>query len=314
MGNYRISFESPWYLLLLVLVPWIWWFSFRRLRSFGIIRRLTAIALRTLVALLLIAALAEVQMVRVSGRMTVLYLVDESLSVPEDRRLAEARYVNAAIRRHRHGGDRAGVIVFGREAAIEVPPYDDNVQMLQRTESAISGDNTDISAAMRLAEASFPEDSARRVVLISDGGENLGNALEQGQSLVRAGVGIDVLPIRFRPRGEIIVERVTVPNELRLGQPFDLKVVITNTAEAKAPSSGVVRGKLQVSVSDQGPTRLLSDDLVELPPGKKVFTLRPKPIDAAGFYNYTARFVPLRREDRTMEQNKRASGFTQVRG
>ncbi len=314
MGNYRISFESPWYLLLLVLVPWIWWFSFRRLRSFGIIRRLTAIALRTLVALLLIAALAEVQMVRVSGRMTVLYLVDESLSVPEDRRLAEARYVNAAIRRHRHGGDRAGVIVFGREAAIEVPPYDDNVQMLQRTESAISGDNTDISAAMRLAEASFPEDSARRVVLISDGGENLGNALEQAQSLVRAGVGIDVLPIRFRPRGEIIVERVTVPNELRLGQPFDLKVVITNTAEAKAPSSGVVRGKLQVSVSDQGPTRLLSDDLVELPPGKKVFTLRPKPIDAAGFYNYTARFIPLRPEDNAIQQNKRASGFAQVRG
>jgi hypothetical protein len=93
------------------------------------------------------------------------------------------------------------VIVFGREAAIEVPPYDDNVQMLERIESPISGDNTDISAAMRLAEASFPEDSARRAVVVSDGGENLGNAMEQAQSLVRAGVGIDVLPIRFRPRG-----------------------------------------------------------------------------------------------------------------
>jgi Mg-chelatase subunit ChlD len=314
MGNYRISFESPAYLLLLVLVLWIWWFSFHRLRSFGIIRRLTAIALRTSVVVLLILALAEVQMVRISDRMTVLYLVDESLSVPEDRRLAEARYVNAAIRRHRHGGDRAGVIVFGREAAIEVPPYDDAVQMLQRIESPISGDNTDISAAMRLAEASFPEDSARRVVLISDGGENLGNAVEQAQSLVRAGVGIDVLPIRFRPRGEIIVERVTVPNDLRLGQPFDLKVVITNTAEAKAPPSSMVRGKLQISVTEQGRTRLISDDLVELPPGKKVFTLRPKPINAAGFYNYTARFIPLRPEDDAMEQNNRASGFTQVRG
>ncbi len=320
MENYRITFESPGYLLLLplvlvlVLVPWVVCFSFRRLPSFGIIRRLTAIALRTLVVMLLIMALAEVQMVRISDRMTVLYLVDESLSVPEDRRLAEARYVNAAIRRHRHGGDRAGVIVFGREAAIELPPYDDAVQMLERIESPISGDNTDISAAMRLAEASFPEDSARRVVLVSDGSENLGNAMEQAQSLVRAGVGIDVLPIRFHPRGEIIVERVTVPNDLRLGQPFDLKVVITNTAEAKAGHPGVVRGKLQVSVTEQGRTRLLSDDLVELPPGKKVFTLRPKPIDAAGFYNYTARFIPLRPEDDAMAQNNRASGFTQVRG
>ena len=314
MGNYRITFESPAYLLLLVLVPWVVWFSYRRLRSFGIIRRVTAMGLRTSVMVLLILALAEVQMVRISDRMTVLYLVDESLSVPEDRRLAEAKYVNAAIRRHRHGGDRVGVIVFGREAAIEVPPYDDNVQMLERIESPISGDNTDISAAMQLAEATFPEDSARRVVLLSDGGENLGNALEQAQSLVRAGMGIDVLPIRFRPRGEIIVERVTVPNDLRLGQPFDLKVVITNTAEAKPGTSGAVRGKLQVSVTDQGRSRLLSDDLVDLPPGKKVFTLRPKPIDAAGFYNYTARFIPLRPEDDAMEQNNRATGFTQIRG
>jgi hypothetical protein len=108
MGNYRITFESPGYLLLLVLVPWAVWLSFHRLRSFGIFRRLTAIALRTSVMVLLILALAEVQMVRISDRMTVLYLVDESLSVPEDRRLAEARYVNAAIRRHRHGGRPGG--------------------------------------------------------------------------------------------------------------------------------------------------------------------------------------------------------------
>ena len=44
MGNYRITFESPGYLLLLVLVPWAVWLSFHRLRSFGIFRRLTAIA------------------------------------------------------------------------------------------------------------------------------------------------------------------------------------------------------------------------------------------------------------------------------
>ena len=31
MFRYQVSFESPWYLLLLVLVPVIWWFSFRSL-------------------------------------------------------------------------------------------------------------------------------------------------------------------------------------------------------------------------------------------------------------------------------------------
>ena len=35
MFNYEIGFESPWYLLLLALVPVVWWFSFRGLAALG---------------------------------------------------------------------------------------------------------------------------------------------------------------------------------------------------------------------------------------------------------------------------------------
>ena len=53
---------------------------------------------------------------------------------------------------------------------------------------------------MKLAQASFPEDAAKRIVIVSDGNENLGDAIEQAQALAGSGVGIDVVPIRYQSR------------------------------------------------------------------------------------------------------------------
>ena len=197
MAHYRITFESPWVglILALALLPAVWWMGYRSLAALGPVRRWVVLLVRTLVVALLIMALAEARMVRVSERLTVLYLLDQSESIPQAGRDAMIDYVNAAIRKHRQGKDRAGVIVFGREAAIEIPPFDDAIQITGRIESPVDGENTNIAAAMRLAQASFPEDSARRAVLISDGNENLGNAIEQAQALAAAGIGIDVVPV-----------------------------------------------------------------------------------------------------------------------
>jgi hypothetical protein len=51
-----LVFNSPWYLLLLLLLPPMWWFSFRSLSGLGRWRRMMALAFRTLVLLLLVAA------------------------------------------------------------------------------------------------------------------------------------------------------------------------------------------------------------------------------------------------------------------
>ena len=96
-----LVFNSPWYLLLLLVLPAMWWFSFHSLSGLGRWRRLMALALRTLVMLLIVAALAEMQYQRTSDRLTVIYLLDQSLSIPEARRAAMIRYVNASIREQR---------------------------------------------------------------------------------------------------------------------------------------------------------------------------------------------------------------------
>ena len=129
-----LVFNNPWYLLLLALLPVMWWFSFGSLSGLGRWRRLFALGLRTLVLVLMVAALAEMQYQRTSDKLTVIYLLDQSLSIPEARRDAMIDYVNASIRDQRKAekGDRAGVIVFGKNAEVEVPPVDFNIQLVHR--------------------------------------------------------------------------------------------------------------------------------------------------------------------------------------
>ncbi len=76
--------------------------------------------------------------------------------------------------------------------------------------------------------ASFPADSARRVVIVTDGNENIGNALEQARGMAQSGVGIDVVPVRYAPRSDVAVERISIPPEVSRGQPFQLRVVLNN--------------------------------------------------------------------------------------
>ena len=313
MFNYQLSFGSPWYLLLLLGLPVLWWCSFNSLAGLGRVRRWVAIGLRTIVLLLLVAAMAEVQMVRVSDRLTVIYLIDQSLSIPTAQRKTMVEYVNAAIVKHRKDEDRVGVVVFGHDAAIEIPPFDDDVQMASEIEVALDREHTNLAGAVKLAQASFPEDAAKRIVVISDGNQNLGNVGEQAQGAAGAGIGIDVLPVRYDTRAEVIVERLAIPSDVRRGQPFDLKVVVSNTAEQSDDDSGEVRGRLVLSQLAGDQSVVLSDQEVALPLGKKVFTIRQE-IESSNFYTYEAKFVPRRPEDDAMPQNNRATAFTHVRG
>ncbi|MGD0901118.1 MAG: VWA domain-containing protein, partial [Thermoguttaceae bacterium] len=318
MFHVHPSLTSPWYLALLALVPAMWWLSFHRLAGLGRWRRLWALGLRTLLIAAIVLALAEVQIVRTGERLTVLYLLDQSLSVPAARRRAMVEYVNAEIQRHRQKDDRVGVIVFGREAAIEVPPIDDALQMSPAIESIFDPEYTNLAAAMKLAQATFPEDAAKRVVLASDGNQNLGNVLEQAAALASAGIGIDVVPVRYHSRADVAVERVILPPDVRRGQPFDLRIVLSNTCDPGAPGaagagSGEVRGRLVLSQLTEDQPVVLSDEPVKLPPGKKVFTVRQQ-IDEPSFYTYEARFIPDRPQDAGAPQNKRATAFTHVQG
>ncbi|MGE0756266.1 MAG: glutamine amidotransferase [Pirellulaceae bacterium] len=311
MAGWEIGFDKPWYLTLLVLVPLLWLFSYRSLGGLGRIRRVLALLLRTSVVVLIVLALAEIQLLRTSDKVTVIYLLDQSESIPLETRQSMIQYVTNEVAAHRRDDrrDRAGVIVFGRSANIEIPPFDDDVVALGGIESyfRLRTDATNLEAALKLAKASFPEDTSKRVVLVTDGNENVGDVRSILNSLAEDGIGIDVAPVLLESRAEVSVEKVVLPSDIRLGQPVDLHVVLENHAAVP------VRGKLKV-VRRIGPQeQLVTEETVELPPGKTPFRL-PEKIEQAAVFTYQADFFPENPADDLMVQNNRASAFTHVRG
>ena len=325
MLNLKIAFDQPWWLLLLALVPVLWVFSFRSLSGLGPNRRIFALLFRTAVLTLLVFALAGVQLQRISDRVTVIYLLDQSESISKLTREAMLEYVMKDVQSHRRTGDlqsasedKAGVIIFGREATIEFPPFADEIRAVGNLESLfeLRTDATNIASALKLAQASFPEDSAKRVVIITDGNENLGDARTVARTLADAGIGIDVVPIRLDSQAEVAIEKVSLPPDIRKGQPIEARVVLENyTKPSKENPTGEVSGRLRVirRYSNQDEPLSDGDMKVTLKPGKNVFTFQHT-IDIPAGYTYRADFVPDDAKADVMLQNNSASTFTHVRG
>ena len=244
------------------------------------------------------AALAEMQYQRTSDRLTVIYLLDQSLSIPEARRDAMISYVNASIRDQRKSekNDRAGVIVFGRNAEVEVPPVDFNIQLGHRVESLLDREFTNLSDAMQRAMSMFPHDAAKRIVLVTDGNQNIGDALEEARSVADAGVSIDVMPVPLDRRSDVAVEKLALPPDIRRNQPFEARVVINNPTDSTGAGQ-TIKGRIRIVRKAGDREETLVDEPREIKPGKSVFPFRQN-IDQADFYTYEARFIPDNRGGR----------------
>ena len=315
MFGLQLGFDRPGYLLLLVLLPFLWIFSYRGLVGLGGLRRILALLFRTTVITAIIAALAGIQFVWTDDRITVMYLLDQSESIPQSQREAMLQYVitNVAEQRNRPREDRAGIIVFGKEAAVEIPPFDDNIPNLRQLESYLGRrDATNLEAALKLAQATMGDDTSRRVVIVTDGNENLGNATQLAARLAKAGIGIDVVPIELESKAEVLVEKIDLPPNIRKGQTFEARVVVNSYAPGN--SDEPIRGSLQVTRKLGSDEEVLETFDVDIEPGKPTVFPLSHTIDQPAPYTYKARFVPEDPSLDTMSQNNEATAYTYVRG
>lgn len=314
----EIGFERPLFLLLLLLVPVLWGLSFRSLAGLGRWRRIFALTFRTVVYTALVLALAKTQWRDKTDDLTVIYLLDQSESIPREKRDFMLDYVHREVAQHRRDKDRAGVIVFGGNAKIESAPFDGDLPLIGRIESGfdLRTNATNLEAAMKLAKASFPEGTARRIVIVSDGNENMGDAMAMAQSLAEDGTGIDVVPVDLFAESEVSVEKVVLPTNIRRGQAFEARVVVNNDSRADPddPESGRVSGRLRFTkrTSNQR-EELIGEQAVVLEPGKNVFTF-PHKVDQADVFTFQATFVPDDPASDKLTQNNTASAFSHVRG
>ena len=226
-----ITFEYPGFLWLLLLIPGVFLFRSRAKRAGGI-RGAVILAARALLILLVVAAAAQPSIRRRTDYVTTYFVLDRSGSIPEAQQRRSLELVREAVATKKRKEDRAGLIVFGERPMVEEVPSAS--LKVGDVFSVVDASNTDVGAAVRLALSTFPEDAQKRMVLLTDGNETRGSAMEAIRHATAAGVPVDVVPLKYRHDQEVVLDELTIPRKAERDEPFQVRINVASLG----PSSG----------------------------------------------------------------------------
>ncbi|MFM9963926.1 MAG: VWA domain-containing protein [Planctomycetaceae bacterium] len=228
--SYGLEFTHPGWLAAVVAVPWVVWYFRRSLVDFARWQRVVSTSVRVAIVLLLVLALAGLTWLRPTARQFVILVVDQSLSVSQeirDETSAADRYLDELSAAQVIGSeDRSAFVPFGaRPGAVSLerptPPA--------RQDEFYDG--TDIAAAIEAAAAAMPPDYVPRILLLTDGNQTKGDALQAALATANRGgrreaIPITTIPLPTRDDPEVQLSAVKVPAQVREGEPFYVEVVI----------------------------------------------------------------------------------------
>ncbi|HLZ10678.1 MAG TPA: VWA domain-containing protein, partial [Chloroflexota bacterium] len=211
-------------------------------------RHYASLGLRLLAAALLVLALAEPVFWTGSDTLSTVFLIDRSASVSADSQQAALVWIKNAISQKRPT-DRAAIVSFGADAAVEQPLSASPAEVM--SPAVVDRSRTNIEGALRLAEGILPPSGARRIVLLSDGSENVGSALAETQVLQADGIAVDVVPVAASTGPEVTLRQLSLPPAVHKGERFTLTVSINSNVETAARLRFLVDGKLDSTQSVQ---------------------------------------------------------------
>ena len=290
---FEMTFTTPWILLLLpVCLALTIWFGLR-VRHRTAFVRICAIALRSIGLSLLILAMAGTGLSRRADVTASIFVID--LSESASTALPPALALIQEAEAHRTAKDAVGIIAFGESAAAEsLPSVDTRIGALR---SFVNADYTNIAAALTAAQSAFPEGMKRRIVLVSDGLENIGSAITAAQGLRAAHIEVDVLPLQTAVFDEVQIVGITAPRNMRKGLSYELEAELYS----KTNNSAIIALYKN--------NRLIAETAVDIRTGTNRFVFTDT-ADESGGIVYRAEIRPA--SDRYIENN-RAYAYAQVK-
>jgi len=308
--------------LLAVPVAVTGWVLFQSMSG---VRRVVAIVVRVALIVAIAVLLAGIASTRETRKLAVVAVMDESDSVvamatPQRFSMADGmmREVPAAgfarafldeATRSRGGEDLLGAVAAGERASVVMLPSS-SATGLGPTGSRAGG-GTDLAGALRLAAAVVPSDATGRIVVFSDGVQTVGDVLAAADELTSSGlrVPVDVVPIRYDVKREVMVTALDAPPRAAMGSTVTLRVTLVSTGE----SSGVLR------VEDEGVPLEIGENgekgrRVSLREGENVERISLR-LPAGRIHRFAAYFEPDidaagKASGDTRPENNRAEGFT----
>ena len=284
------EFERPWLLLLLplcaaaVILPYLRrkWDWRHRLHT----------AIRSAILLLLALSLAGLSFVFPGGRQMLLMAADRSDSM-KGNFAAQTKLIGDI--EEKKGTLDTGLMAFGGNTSVE---YLKGTGRFTGFDTTVNSNLTDIASALSMGSALLPQDSARRLLLITDGRENNGDMLSAARRLSAAGIRMDVAYFPPQQAKEAQVTSLNVPGYLHLGESFEVVATVHSTYATKA-TLRLFQDRAQAGSQE-----------VDLRVGENRFVYTFK-AESDGIHSWTAE---ISAPGDGFTGNNRADGFTRVIG
>ena len=291
------EFADSLWLLTLLLLPGLVWLRLRFGAPEDRFKRVAGTTLRLVTLAALVLALAGPLEQRDSAGVDLMFVLDVSSSLDRETQDQALAFVNRALMSEASAG-RMGLVVFGADAAVEVL-LGGSGEPLGAISTHVERGGTDIARAIEVAAGAFPATGSRRIVLLSDGRENLGRARAAARTARSIGIRIFSIPLaNARGGDEVYVEHLAAPRRVREHEPFEVQMTLHSETHSDAHLVLMRDGAV------------LHDTQVALQPGSNTFTVVDEAPEA-GLYEYEA---VVNSDHDGVHENNRYQAFVQVRG
>jgi Ca-activated chloride channel homolog len=231
LGGRPIDLLAPHWLLLVSIVPAFFLLRVLSLTDLSLAQQVLQSSLRSLVVIGVALALARPTWITEQSKVSTVVLVDVSDSVSDKQLDAARRYVDQL--QAATGDGNLQLVTFAEKPKV-VRAEDDKTLSQSIARHGGAGAGTDTQAAMQLAYGLYPDGYLPRMVIVSDGNQTVGDVAIEGYRAKELGVKVSWKTFDQDKASEIRVVGLTAPDDLKVGQPYEVTAEVWSTEPQSA--------------------------------------------------------------------------------
>jgi Ca-activated chloride channel homolog len=230
----RFTFDTYWPVLLLLVIPYLWWVQRRTLTDLSPKHLQVSGIVRSAIVALIAFALMQPVIYRAGAWISIVYLLDVSESVSPPAIQSAIQWIQQTNDAGRP--DHARYIPFAANAAVFEKLDDLKAVQVAATASrgSIDQSGTNVEDAIDNAIRSFAPHHLKRLVLLSDGNENSGRMMNVLARLKSEGIHVYTVPSQARTNHDVWVENILAPTEVTAEELFPLEAHVYSQSEGAA--------------------------------------------------------------------------------
>ena len=225
----KISFENP---IIILFIPLIIFFIIlfsRNIKYYSKFKKVFFITIRSIICILLILSISDMKILKITDNLTNVFVIDNSASNKNVIDKYKQMFIDA--KEYKENNMYDGVVTFGSNAVIEKNVSKEDFDW--NFKSYVYDDSTNIDEALKLSSSLFNDNTAKRIILFSDGNENVGDAIKQANILKSKNIVVDAYIPEMNIENEVQLTSINVDKYINKNINYEVAVIIDSLCDTE---------------------------------------------------------------------------------